>query len=154
MLFRNFNYRSSFAHEFSEIQTAMYQSKTDQLCLLLTDVCVTCTCHFGLKLPFLLVPERWVEKLLLFSRVRAHYQTREMEGQEAGMGGRGQIVPLKGLDRILSPKKLPSTISKGFGIKRSEFQACITFGEEHRFSRIMNYQPHLLDEIVKRNHGF
>lgn len=38
MLFRNFNYRNSLAYEFSEVQRAMYHSRTDQLCSLLTDV--------------------------------------------------------------------------------------------------------------------
>lgn len=38
MLFRNFNYRNSLAHEFSEVQSALYHRKADQLCLLLTDV--------------------------------------------------------------------------------------------------------------------
>lgn len=52
MLFRNFNYRSSFAYEFSEVQRTMYQSKTDQCCWLITDVCVSCKCHFGPKQSF------------------------------------------------------------------------------------------------------
>lgn len=99
MLFRNFNYRNSLAHEFSEVQSALYHRKADQLCLLLTDV------HSDSRSLSCWPLDRGVEMLLQFGSLRAHCQDREWEGQEAGRGAsKRPISPLKGLDRMLSPK--------------------------------------------------
>lgn len=73
-----------------------------------------------------------------------------MEGQEAGRVGRGHITPLKGFfDQKITFHYLKGVWNRGQSSKTVRLLKKNTY-----FSRIMNYQPHLLDEIIKRNHRF
>lgn len=119
------------------------RAKTDQHCLLLTDV----HGHSGLKQP-VLMDGAWTvpREASAVSRVRT-----------IRLGGwKGRQRPEHAIGRTWEhslTRKLLSTIPKGSGIKRSNAKPVLLLEKNIYFST-SSFQPHSLDEKIKRNQRF